>query len=181
MRTGGPGAAGGRLGEGSELERRGALAAAAAPAAAKRPCCVVCGAGGGGGGRKAERGDGRDTTHGTRWPERQQQAQLSGGLPRPVGSPLRWERYPGVLEGSGRAGRPRLGRGGRARCGSSRPERPGRPGPRRPWLRCGSGGAGVARGREAASRRGREAAAGDPSWTREEERADGGRGRASTR
>ena len=138
-------------------------------------------AGGGGGGRKAERGDGRDTTHGTRWPERQQQAQLSGGLPRPVGSPLRWERYPGVLEGSGRAGRPRLGRGGRARCGSSRPERPGRPGPRRPWLRCGSGGAGVARGREAASRRGREAAAGDPSWTREEERADGGRGRASTR
>lgn len=88
MRTGGPGAAGGRLGEGSELERPGALAAAAATAAAKRPCCVVCGAGGGGGGSKAERGDGRDTTHGTRWPEKQQQPQLSGGLPWPMGSPL---------------------------------------------------------------------------------------------
>ncbi|KAM4832687.1 uncharacterized protein LOC113186565 [Urocitellus parryii] len=54
----------GKMGEGSVLELRGApAAAAAAAAAAKRPCCVVCGAGGGGGGSKAERGDGRDTTH----------------------------------------------------------------------------------------------------------------------
>lgn len=136
VRTGGPGAAGGRLGEGSELERRGAPAAAAATAAAKRPCCVVCGAGGGeggGGGSKAERGDGRDTTHGTRWPERQQQPELSGGPPRPRGPRLRREQRPGVPEGSGAARRPRRRRGGRARgCGSPRQEAPGKAGPAAP-------------------------------------------------
>lgn len=134
VRTGGPGAAGGRLGEGSELERGGAPAAAAATAAAKRPCCVVCGAGGGGGGggSKAERGDGRDTTHGTRWPERQQQPELSGGPPRPTGSLLRWERRPAVPEGSGGARRPPPKRGGRAWVREPAAEVPGKAGPATP-------------------------------------------------
>lgn len=147
VRTGGPGAAGGRLGEGSELERGGAPAAAAATAAAKRPCCVVCGAGGGGGGggSKAERGDGRDTTHGTRWPERQQQPELSGGPPRPTGLLLRWERRPAVPEGSGGARGRRRSEVAARGCGSPRQRCPGRPGPRRPWFRCGSRGCAAGR------------------------------------
>lgn len=142
---------------------------------------MVCGAGGGGGGSKAERGDWRDTTHGTRWPERQQQLQLSGGPPRPKGSPLRWEQFLGVPEGSGIAGRSRLRRGGRVRMRELAAEAPGEAWPttpvaplrqRRCWWRARPGGG---------SRRERDAAAGDPSWTGEEEQADGSYGRASTR
>lgn len=66
VRTGGPGAAGGRLGEGSELERGGAPAATAATAAAKRPCCVVCGAGGGGRRRREQSRARRRERHHTR-------------------------------------------------------------------------------------------------------------------
>nr|XP_021510242.1 5E5 antigen-like [Meriones unguiculatus] len=169
------------VGGGGELDCRGAPAAAAASAAAKRPCCVVCGAGGGGGGSKAERGDGRDTTHGTRWPERQQQPELSGGLSRPAGRLLRWEQSRDVPEGSGRAGRPRPRQGGRARVREPAAEAPAEAGPatpgaalrqRRGWWRARSGGG---------PRRGREAAAGAPSARRGQERADGVGGRSSTR
>lgn len=107
-------------------------------------------------------------------------SQLSGGPPRPKGSPLRWEQYLGVPEGSGIAGRSRLRRGGRVRLRELAAEAPGEAWPttpvaplrqRRCWWRARPGGG---------SRREREAAAGDPSWTVEEEQADGSCGGAST-
>nr|XP_040130421.1 uncharacterized protein LOC120886252 [Ictidomys tridecemlineatus]XP_040130423.1 uncharacterized protein LOC120886252 [Ictidomys tridecemlineatus]XP_040130424.1 uncharacterized protein LOC120886252 [Ictidomys tridecemlineatus] len=134
----------GKVGEGSVLELRGApAAAAAAAAAAKRPCCVVCGAGGGGGGSKAERGDGRDTTHGTRWPERQQHRELSDVLPRPRCPLAGGELYSGGPEARRSWVAVAEARGASHGCRSSWPRRPGLPGPRRLKLGCGSGRGGA--------------------------------------
>lgn len=102
----------------------------------------MCGVWGGGRRRsKAERGDGRETphTHGTRWPERQQHAELSGVPPRPRDPPVGGDVCPGgpqVRGGEAAAAEARLAaRRGRVQ----RQRRPERPGPRRRKRRCGSG------------------------------------------
>lgn len=148
VRTGGPGAAGGRLGEGSELERGGAAAAAAATAAAKRPCCVVCGAGGGG-----EEEEGAKPSEETgETPHTAQDGRRDSSNPSCQAA----RRGPGArcCAGSGaRSSRRASGeRGGRRRseaaargCRSPRQRCPGSPGPRRPWLRCGSRGCAAGR------------------------------------
>ncbi|XP_055479215.1 translation initiation factor IF-2-like [Psammomys obesus] len=150
VRIGGPGAAGGRLGEGASW-----IAAELLPPPQPPPqrrghvvWCVGRGEEEEGVKPSEETGETPHTAQDGRRGSSNPSCQAACRGPRARccagSSPGTSRRAPGERGGRGR------GEAAVRGCGSPRPRRPRRPGPRRPGLRCGSAGAGGARGREAA-------------------------------